>query len=280
MISGTEIANSIYNNINNTITKLNIKPGLAIVLVGDKKESKTYIRIKKNRCKKYGLKSVIIELDKNINESSLITEINKLNNDKTIHGIIVQLPLPNHLNERTILDSIIHEKDVDGLGTLNAGKLLLNAKCSALPCTPEGCIKILDYHNIKIEGKHAVVIGRSNIVGKPMALMLLQRNATVTICHSKTKNIKDLVKLGDIVISACGKPEIIKGNWIKDNAFVIDVGINFVKDETTKKGYKLVGDVCFDQVVKKAFVTPVPGGVGPMTVAMLLNHATNNCLSN
>ena len=275
VISGTDIANNIYDAINTSVIKSNKTPGLAIVLVGAKKESLTYVNIKKNKCKKYGLNCTLIELDETIDEKAILTSIIDLNNDDSVNGIIVQLPLPEHFNSRKILDLIVPEKDVDGLGTFNLGRLLSDSNPYFYPCTPEGCMTILTEHNVTIEGAHAVIIGCSNIVGKPMALMFINKEATVTMCHKKTKNIKNIVQMADILIVACGVPELVKGDWVKDGTFVIDVGINYVNDETSLKGYKIVGDVDFNEVSKKAHITPVPGGVGPMTVSTLLSHVTN-----
>ena len=275
VISGTDIANNIYNTINTNVSMSTKTPGLAIIMVGGKKESMTYVNIKKNKCKKYGLYCNLMELDDDVSDDAIILSIMELNNDISVHGIIVQLPLPPYLNSRKILDSILPEKDVDGLGTFNMGKLLSGDEPYFYPCTPEGCMSILNEHRVQIEGAHAVIIGCSNIVGKPMGIMLINKEATVTMCHKKTENIQQIVQMADILIVACGVPELVKGDWVKEGAFVIDVGINYITDTTSSKGYRITGDVDFEEVSKKAHTTPVPGGVGPMTVSTLLSHVTN-----
>ncbi len=202
-------------------------------------------------------------MDEKVSEEQLLKLIDDLNNDSKIHGILVQLPLPNHIDSKKVLNKISIEKDVDGFHPENVGKMIVGDK-AFLPCTPNGVIKILEYENVEITGKHAVIIGRSNIVGKPMAALLLERNATVTVCHSKTKNLSEIVNLADIVVAAVGRPNFVKADMVKEGAVVIDVGINRVDG-------KLIGDVDFDSVKEKAsLITPVPGGVGPMTIAMLM----------
>jgi 5,10-methylene-tetrahydrofolate dehydrogenase/methenyl tetrahydrofolate cyclohydrolase len=196
-----------------------------------------------------------------------------MNNNKMINGILVQLPLPKHIDENKVLLTIKVEKDVDGFHPENIGNLILNKNKPTIACTPKGCLKILEENNIEIEGKHAVIIGRSNIVGKPLSFLLLNKNATVSICHSRTKNIKEITRKADILVAACGKPRFIKKDWIKKDCVIIDVGINFIDDNTRKSGKRLVGDVDLDDVIDKVkLITPVPGGVGPMTIAMLLQN--------
>ena len=213
-----------------------------------------------------------LSLNTNVDINHYIEEIKKLNSDNRINGILLQLPLPKHLDEHAALEAISPEKDVDGFHPINVGKLYIGLD-TFVPCTPKGIIEILKRYNISISGKNAVVVGRSNIVGKPIAALLMKENATVTIAHSKTQNLPELVKNSDIVVSAIGKPYFIKGEWIKEGAVVIDVGINSVDDPSSPKGYRLVGDVEFEEASKRAsYITPVPGGVGPMTIAMLLSN--------
>jgi len=274
IIDGKAIANTILDEIQTSIGYLpkSSRPGLAVIQIGDKQESSIYITKKSDACKKVGIKSFIHKLSINTNNEEVCELINKLNKDNTVHGILVQLPMPEQLDEETILDKISYLKDVDGFNPLNIGNLALNNRLpDFISCTPRGCLELLLRENIKIEGKHVVIIGKSNIVGLPMALLMMKHDATVTICHSKTENIKEITKQADILISACGQSEMIKSNWVKDGVVIIDVGINTKPDLSKKSGYKIVGDVDFEDVKHKASkITPVPGGVGPMTVAMLL----------
>ncbi|NQT58108.1 MAG: bifunctional methylenetetrahydrofolate dehydrogenase/methenyltetrahydrofolate cyclohydrolase FolD [Bacteroidetes bacterium] len=254
--------------------KTGITPGLAVVLVGEDPASQAYVRSKRRACKNMGILSRDYNFPPNITELELLNLISELNADAEIHGILVQLPLPKHINENKILLSISPDKDVDGFHPQSLGKLVIGME-TFFSCTPFGIIKLLEYSDISIEGKHVCIVGRSNIVGKPMANLLLRKdktgNATVTICHSKTKNISFHTKQADIVIAAIGKPEFITAEMIKDDAIVIDVGINRVKDSEAERGYKLVGDVDYKEVSKKtSYITPVPGGVGPMTITMLM----------
>lgn len=268
IINGREIAATIRAQIAKETETLKkdkgILPGLAVVLVGDDPASKVYVGMKEKACAETGFYSAEHKLPVETSEEELIALIEQLNSDDKIHGILVQLPLPGHINETKIIEAISPFKDVDGFHPYNVGCLLVG-KPSFKPCTPYGIIKMLEYIGVDVEGKEAVVVGRSNIVGKPIALMLLQKNATVTVCHSRTKDLKSKVKNADIVIAAIGKPEMIKGDWIKPGAVVIDVGVNRVSDR------KLVGDVEYEAASKVASaITPVPGGVGPMTITMLL----------
>ncbi|MDT8317947.1 MAG: bifunctional methylenetetrahydrofolate dehydrogenase/methenyltetrahydrofolate cyclohydrolase FolD [bacterium] len=241
-----------------------ITPGLAVVLVGEDPASKVYVGMKEKACNEAGFYSAEYKLDADTSEEKLLSLIVELNADEKIHGILVQLPLPKHINETRVLEAISPSKDVDGFHPYNVGRLIVG-KPSFQPCTPYGVIKMLERIGVEMEGREAVVVGRSNIVGKPIAMMLLQNNATVTICHSRTKNLKEKVKSADIVIAAVGVPEMVKGDWIKPGAVVIDVGVNRLPNG------KLVGDVEFDAASKVASaITPVPGGVGPMTITMLL----------
>ena len=277
IINGKEVAKKICLTLKETIEELQITPCLGVIIVGDRPDSKTYVRMKRKRCREIGIKSLCIELEENVSQDKVIECINEFNLNIEVHGILVQLPLPKHMNEKEVLSHILVEKDVDGFHYNNIGKLVKNEDPLFYPCTPEGCINLLDFYNIEIQGKNAVVVGRSNIVGIPVALMLLHRNATITICHSRTKNLKEILQQADIIIAACGRTEMIKGEWVKDGVIVIDVGINSVDDSSRKSGYRLVGDVNFSEVSKKAsFITPVPGGVGPMTIALLLKHTVES----
>ena len=273
ILNGKELSDRLLNNLKETIEKLDKKPGLGLIIVGTRQDSLTYVKMKKKACEKVGIKSTIVELLENINQEDLIQEVEKMNNNELINGILVQLPLPKHIDENKVLLTIKSEKDVDGFHPINLGNLVLNKNDPIIACTPKGCIRILEDNNISIEGKHAVIIGRSNIVGKPLALLLLNKNATVSICHSKTKNIEQITKQADILLVACGRAQFVKKEWIKKDCIIIDVGINFIDDDTKKSGKRLVGDVDFDDVIGKVkAITPVPGGVGPMTIAMLLQN--------
>ena len=250
------------------------KPTLATVLVGNRVDSATYVKSKGRACEELGMGSVSHHLPADISQAELEKLIKSLNDDKTVNGILVQLPLPSHLNEEPILQLISVEKDVDGLSPINIGRLAQKGREPLfVPCTPNGCIYLLDKTGIQIEGAHAVVLGRSNIVGMPVSLLLVSRNATVTICHSRTKNLPDVVRQADILIAAIGRTEMVRGDWIKPGAAVIDVGMNSKPDSTKKSGHRLVGDVNFEEAKEVAgFITPVPGGVGPMTIAMLMKN--------
>ncbi|MCP4007382.1 MAG: bifunctional 5,10-methylenetetrahydrofolate dehydrogenase/5,10-methenyltetrahydrofolate cyclohydrolase [bacterium] len=264
IVDGRAIAENIRAEISERVLKLSGgPPGIAVVLVGDDPASQIYVRNKGRMARKLGMNSFEIKLPEETSEAELLEQVQRLNEDPKVHGILVQLPVPEQISEARVAAAILPEKDIDGLHPENAGNLLANRPGFA-PGTPEGCIRILEHHEIAIEGAHAVVIGRSEIVGKPVALMLLHRNATVTVCHSRTKNLPEVVRQADIVIAAVGVPEMIKGDWIKPGAAVIDVG-------TTKVEGKLKGDVDFDDVNGRAgLLTPVPGGVGPLTIAMVL----------
>eukprot|EP00898_Chlorokybus_atmophyticus_P000383 jgi/Chlat1/1345/Chrsp119S01774 len=247
-------------------------PGLAVVLVGSRKDSETYVRNKKLACEEVGIQSYGVDLPEDISQQELLDVVQKYNADPNVHGILVQLPLPTHMDEEAILSAVSIEKDVDGFHPLNIGKLAMRGRNPMfVPCTPKGCIELLVRSGVEIKGKTAVVIGRSNVVGMPAALLLQRRDATVTIVHSRTPNPADVVRKADIVIAAVGRAELVRGDWLKPGAAVIDVGINAVDDPTKKRGYRLVGDVHFDEAKEVAgAITPVPGGVGPMTIAMLL----------
>ncbi|MCB0226517.1 MAG: bifunctional methylenetetrahydrofolate dehydrogenase/methenyltetrahydrofolate cyclohydrolase, partial [Anaerolineae bacterium] len=249
-------------------------PGLATVLVGERKDSQTYVRMKKQACAEVGIASFSHDLPADISQADLLKVVQDLNAHPEVNGILVQLPLPDHINEEEILSAISLTKDVDGFHPINIGRLSMKRRAPLfVPCTPKGCIELLDRSGVEIEGRRAVVLGRSNIVGLPVAMLLLHRNATLTICHSRTQNLPQIVREADILIAAVGRPEMVKGDWIKPGAVVIDVGMNAVDDPAAAKGYRLVGDVAFDEAREVASaITPVPGGVGPMTIAMLLRN--------
>jgi methylenetetrahydrofolate dehydrogenase (NADP+) / methenyltetrahydrofolate cyclohydrolase len=274
LINGAQIAQKIEDSLALKIKDLPIrKPGLAFIRVGEDPASKVYIEIKKRKCAKVGILSFDEELPSTTSEETIIQTIEKLNHDPLVDGILIQLPLPPHLSAFNLIQSITPGKDVDGFHSLNMGKLLLGEPGGFIPCTPQGIHRLLTDSNIEIEGKHVVVVGRSNIVGKPLAALLMQKspdcNATVTVVHSKSHNIQSHCKEADILIAAIGKPKFITKDMIKPGATVIDVGINRV-------GSKLVGDVDFENVAPiTSNITPVPGGVGPMTVALLLYNTLN-----
>lgn len=274
IVSGKELAKKIRlelkENVKNFIEEMGITPHLAVILVGDNPASISYVTGKQKGCEETNMKSTLIKLPADITEEKLIETVEKLNNDETVHGILVQLPLPKHINESKIINTISVEKDVDGFSPINVGKMILNEECF-LPCTPAGIIRLIKETNIDITGKHAVVIGRSNIVGKPVSQLLLKENATVTICHSRTKDLKSFTSKADILVAAIGKPKFVTGDMIKPGAVVIDVGVNRVDN-------KLCGDVDFDSALDIAsYITPVPGGVGPMTITMLLENTFEAC---
>ena len=278
IIDGKLIAQQVRDNVAAEVAKRTAagkpKPTLATVLVGERVDSATYVRSKGKACEELGMDSVSRHLPENITQEELEKVITELNTDKTVNGILVQLPLPSHLNEERVLQLISIEKDVDGFSPLNIGRLAQKGREPLfVPCTPYGCIYLLEQAGVKIEGANAVVLGRSNIVGMPAALLLIGKNATVTVCHSRTKDLPGVVRQADILIAAIGKMEMVRGDWVKPGAAVIDVGINAVPDATKKSGQRLVGDVNFAEVKEVAgFITPVPGGVGPMTIAMLMNN--------
>ena len=248
------------------LKKFGVEPTLAVVLVGEDKASQTYVRAKEKACNEYGIKSVAHRLSENTTQNELLALINVLNLDDSIHGILVQLPLPKHIDTNVVLAAIDPRKDVDGFHAVNVGKLVSGLD-GFVPCTPLGVMEILKEYGIDVAGLNAVVIGRSNIVGKPMANLLLNASATVTVTHSKTKNLKETCKNADLIVAAIGKPFFLKADMVKDGAVVVDVGINRLDDG------RLVGDVDFEEVAPKcSYITPVPGGVGPMTIAMLLNN--------
>ena len=267
-----ELRNEIKKEIENIKKTRNTTPGLTVILVGNHTPSEIYVRNKELSAKEVGITSEVIRFESSITQEKLIEVIHGLNKDKKVHGILVQLPLPPHINGSKIIEDIDPKKDVDGFHPVNVGNLS-SGKDSLIPCTPLGSYLLIKNVQKNLTGLEALIIGRSNLNGKPMAQLLLKEDCTVTIGHSKTKNLKELCQKADIVVAAVGRANLVKGDWVKEGAIVIDVGINREEDKTEKKGYKIVGDVEFDSVVKKArAITPVPGGVGPMTIACLLNN--------
>ncbi|RUM81789.1 MAG: bifunctional methylenetetrahydrofolate dehydrogenase/methenyltetrahydrofolate cyclohydrolase FolD [Candidatus Thioglobus sp.] len=266
IIDGKQIAKKLRSRIAEQVTKLDRKPGLAVVLVGDDPASEVYVRNKDNACKEVGFYSEKINKPADITQAELLSEVERLNKDDKIDGILVQLPLPSHLDANQVIEAINPNKDVDGFHSENVGKLMQN-KAYLRPCTPKGVMTMLATIGVDLVGKNCVVVGASNIVGRPMAMELLNARATVTICNSKTQDLSSKIKQADIIVAAVGKPKMIKGDWIKTGAIVIDVGI------TRLENGSLSGDVDFDAVQDKAaWITPVPGGVGPMTIATLLEN--------
>ncbi len=278
LLDGTKVAKEILDDLKNQVEilkKKGVDVCLGIILVGNRKDSESYVRMKKKRCQEIGITNFDVQLPENITEEELLEHVERMNQNPFIHGMLVQLPLPPHINSERVISKVSVEKDVDGFHPINFANLALQRQPekTIFPCTPEGIIYLLDSYQIPIEGKDVVVVGKSNIVGLPMALMMMHNGATVTVCHSKTKNLKQKTSKGDILIVACGQPEMITSEYVKEGAVVIDVGINSVEDETKKCGYRIVGDVNFEFVEEKCtYLTPVPGGVGPMTIAMLLAH--------
>jgi methylenetetrahydrofolate dehydrogenase (NADP+) / methenyltetrahydrofolate cyclohydrolase len=280
LLDGKKLAQEIKLEIAEEVKRLSVTskktPHLAAVLVGDDGASQTYVNSKVKSCQDVGFKSTLIRLKKDITENELITQINLLNNDDSVDGFIVQLPLPKHISEERILLSIAPEKDVDGFHPMNVGRMALNLP-GYIPATPKGILEMLERYKIETDGKHCVIIGRSNIVGMPMSILMARKqqpgNCTVTLCHSRTKNLKEETLRADIIIAALGKPEFLTADMVKKGAVVIDVGITRTADATKKSGYKLTGDVAFNEVSKKcSYITPVPGGVGLMTVVSLLQN--------
>jgi len=283
IIDGNQVAADMLAELKDEVAKLEergIVPGLGVILVGDDPASRSYVTAKKRTCEEIGIYSDDNHLPAETSQEKLIAMVEKMNNDLKINGILVQLPLPKHLNEAEILLSIDPDKDVDGFHPMNIGKMVVGEK-GFLPCTPHGVIQLLMRSGIAVDGADVVIVGRSNIVGKPLANMLIQKNATgnatVTVCHSRTKDLAAHTKQADIVIAAVGRPNTITADMVKEGAVVIDVGVNRVDDATKKRGYRLVGDVDFEAVREKAsFITPVPGGVGPMTISMLLYNTVES----
>ncbi|MBR0458327.1 MAG: bifunctional methylenetetrahydrofolate dehydrogenase/methenyltetrahydrofolate cyclohydrolase FolD [Victivallales bacterium] len=278
LINGKQIATDIRAELKQRVAtlqeKTGVTPGLAVILVGDDPASRSYVTAKEKACAELGIRSFDNRLPADTSEADLLALIAKCNADPAVHGILVQLPLPKHISESKVILAIDPKKDVDGFHPVNVGRLVIGEK-AYLPCTPHGVVQLILRSGIPLEGAHVVVVGRSNIVGKPLANLLIQKaptgNATVTVCHTRTKDIKKFTLQADIVVAAAGRPNTITADMIREGAAVIDVGVNRVEDSTKEKGYRLVGDVDFEAVKEKAsFLTPVPGGVGPMTITMLM----------
>lgn len=278
LIDGKAIAAKVRAEVAEGVERLvaerGIRPGLAAVLVGDNPASHTYVRMKRKACAEVGIESFGFELPATASQHEVESLVRDLNARDDVHGILVQLPLPAGLDEEAVLSAVGLNKDVDGFHPMNMGRLAQKGREPLfVPATPAGCIRLLEETGVKLSGANAVVLGRSNIVGMPVALLLVRQDATVTICHSRTKNLPDVVRSADVLIAAVGRAQMVKGDWIKPGAVVIDVGTNRVDDPGAKSGSRLVGDVDFDQAVEAAgAITPVPGGVGPMTIAMLLQN--------
>jgi methylenetetrahydrofolate dehydrogenase (NADP+)/methenyltetrahydrofolate cyclohydrolase len=274
--TSSDIKDELRKEVDELVSSGVKKPHLAAILVGSNGASETYVGAKVKACEQVGFDSTLVRFNEDISELDLLNEINKINNNQNIDGLIVQLPLPNHIDEIKVTQAINVEKDVDGFHPTNIGRMALNLP-TYLPATPAGIMELLFRYNIKTSGKHCVVVGRSHIVGSPMSILMARNNipgnCTVTLTHSRTKNLKEITRTADILIVALGKAQFINSEMIKDGVCIIDVGINRIKSEKTKSGWKLLGDVDFDSVANKcSFITPVPGGVGPMTIAMLLKN--------
>jgi len=278
IIDGEAVASRIREQVKAAVEEMaqkhGICPGLATVLVGDNLASQQYVRMKQNRCKKVGIESFGHTLAAEASQEEVVSLVRQLGEDTKVHGILVQLPLPGHMDEEAVLNTIPLHKDVDGFHPVNIGRLAMkNRKPLFIPCTPAGVIRLLEEAGAEFEGAEAVVLGRSNIVGMPVAMLLIHRNATVTVCHSRTKDLPGVCRSADILVAAVGRPQMVKADWVKPGAFVIDVGSNRVEDSKAPKGYRWVGDVDFDEVKEVAgAITPSPGGVGPMTIAGLLQN--------
>lgn len=278
LIDGRAIAEQVYVDLRREIAELKAKgvtPGLAVVLVGDNAASRAYVRSKDKMCRELGLHSLKLELPASTTQDELLARVQELNRESSIHGILVQSPPPEHIDEAAIVRALDPRKDVDGFHPENVAKLVLDDPSGFVPCTPLGVQRLLTGNKIEIDGAHVVVLGRSMIVGKPLALVLMQKNkngnATVTVVHSRSRNLAEITRSADILVAAIGRPEFVKADHVREGAVVVDVGINRVEDATRERGYRLVGDVAFDEVSKKvSAITPVPGGVGPMTIAMLM----------
>lgn len=277
IIDGKVISKQLREELAEQVAKMSVKPGLAVILVGDDPASQVYVANKIKACANVGIQSRKYEFPKNTDEDEIFNLITSLNNDESVHGILLQLPLPEGFNEKRLLENISCEKDVDGLTTINCGKLFSGQK-GLVPCTPQAALYLIKTVQSDLTGMNAVVIGRSLLFGKPMAQLLLAENCTVTQAHSKTRNLEDICKNADILVAAVGRPQMVKAEWIKDGAIVIDVGINRIPCEEDQGKTKLVGDVDFAGATEKAIaITPVPGGVGPMTIAFLLKNTIEAC---
>ncbi len=286
ILDGKKAAQAIRDDLKIDVAQLAIEgkkiPHLAAILVGNNGASETYVAAKVKACEEVGFKSTLIRMDAEITENKLLETIADLNNDPDVDGILVQLPLPKHISDDKVINTIDPDKDVDGFHPVSVGKMVQGLP-TFIPATPHGIMLLLEHYKVETKGKHAVVIGRSNIVGRPMSVLLSGNsnpgNCTVTICHSQTKDLKEFCLQADIIVAALGKPEFVKADMVKEGAVVVDVGITRVEDDTRKSGFKLKGDVAFDEVSPKcAWITPVPGGVGPMTIAALMKNTYRSCM--
>lgn len=283
VIDGKQVAKQMRAELKEEVSRLReqgVVPGLGVVLVGEDPASQSYVRAKERACEEAGIYSADHRLPADTPQEELLSLVERLNDDADIHGILVQLPLPDHMDEEAILEAIRPEKDVDGFHPMNVGRMVAGQPCF-LPCTPHGVLQLLKNSGFETEGAHAVIVGRSNIVGKPLANLLMQKtemgNATVTVCHTRTRDVGAMTRQADLVIAAAGRPNTVTADMVKEGAAVIDVGVNRVDDATRKRGYRLVGDVDFENVKEKAgLITPVPGGVGPMTITMLLYNTVQS----
>lgn len=266
ILDGKKLSQKILEEVEEKVAKLDKKPHLVVILVGEDPASELYVSMKEKTAIKIGIKSTVLRYPENTDEQTVLDKINELNNDDDVTAILVQVPLPKHISEQKVIQAVAPNKDVDGFTTENIGRISIGLEPYAYPCTPLGIIKILEEYKIEIEGKHAVVVGRSNILGKPVAQMLLNKNATVTVCHSRTKNLAEITKTADILVAAVGKAKMIKREMIKPGCVVIDAG-------TSKVDRKTIGDVDFENICDlTSYITPVPGGVGPMTIACLMQN--------
>lgn len=294
IMDGKACSMKIWEEVAAESQKLSRPPGLAVLLVGARPDSKSYVSLKKKAATACGFKNLSQDLPENTTQEALVNEVRRLNNDPNVDGILVQLPLPAHIKEEEVLEAISQHKDVDGFHPYNMGLLARlgqnlrqkgskfeSKETSNVACTPLGCIELLERNGVKIAGKHAVVLGRSNIVGLPMAMLLLHKDATVQLCHSRTANLEEVCRSADIIVAAIGRAEMVKGSWVKPGAVVLDVGVNFLPDSNAKNGKRMCGDVNYAEVSKVAsMISPVPGGVGPMTVAMLMRNTLANAKRN
>ncbi len=280
ILDGKSASKAVKEQLKKEVDKIvasgNRAPHLAVILVGNNGASETYVTSKQKSCAEIGMTSTLLRFEATISQDALLQEIEKVNNNEAIDGLLVQLPLPEHINEQKVIEAINPAKDVDGFHPISAGNLMLGMP-TFIPATPYGIVLMLQHYGIEIAGKHAVIVGRSNIVGRPMSILLSNNsaygNCTVTLCHSRTKNLKEMCLQGDILVAALGKPEFVKADMVKEGAIVIDVGITRVDDTSAKRGYKIKGDVAYDEVAPKtSYITPVPGGVGLMTIAGLLKN--------
>lgn len=271
ILDGKVVSEKIKKDLSIEINEMDVKPCLTVILIGHSKESFSYINMKRRMCESLGIRFILKHFDEKIEESDVLKEIQKLNEDETVNGILIQIPLPEKFNKDKLLDKISYEKDVDGFHTINAGKIFQNRDINIIPCTPQGCLDMIDYYGIDVEGLNITIIGTSNLVGLPLSMLLLQRGATISLCNINTKDIKLHTIEADVIITCCGVANMVKSDWIKQDVIIIDIGINHIEGINGKD--KLVGDVDFDDVYEKCnYITPVPGGVGPMTVISLIKN--------